>query len=172
MTIVGTINVLGREILTRVSETRINDFGIKTIKTSGSASVLKQVLKYFKEEGLIKFDKVWVSSENFSGGNAIRVYTLNSDENSKKIIRNICTEFEFGSFNPMIDLYEYKGNELEFKPNNQYDDGTPDSEFYPMKCSVKFVTYSNKPPYGTREYYSLFPPVEEILSNDTIRKVA
>ncbi len=171
MTIVGTVNVLNRDIIVRVSETRIDDYGIKTLKTSGVSSILKQVLKYFKEEGVIKFDKVWVSSENFSGGNAVRVYTLNSDENSKKTIRKICTDFEFGSFNPMIDLYEYKSNELEFIPNSQYDDGTPES-LYPMKCSVKFVTYSNKPPYGTREYYTIFPPVDELLKDLTIRKVA
>ena len=30
MTIVGTINVLGKEIVVRVSETKIDDFGIKT----------------------------------------------------------------------------------------------------------------------------------------------
>mgnify|MGYP001178787154 CR=1 FL=1 len=170
MTIVGTINVLNRDITVRVSETKIDDFGIKTIKTSGTSSIVKQVLNHFREEGIIKFDKVWVSSENFSGGNAVRVYTLNSDEKSKRIIRNICTEFEFGSFNPMIDLYEYKGNELEFKPNGQYDDGTSDSEYYPMKSSVKFVTYSNKPPYGTREYYTIFPPVDELLKDLTIMK--
>ena len=93
MTIVGTVNVLNRDIIVRVSETRIDDYGIKTLKTSGVSSILKQVLKYFKEEGVIKFDKVWVSSENFSGGNAVRVYTLNSDENSKKTIRKICTDF-------------------------------------------------------------------------------
>ena len=86
MTIVGTINVLNRDITVRVSETKIDDFGIKTIKTSGTSSIVKQVLNHFREEGIIKFDKVWVSSENFSGGNAVRVYTLNSDEKSKRII--------------------------------------------------------------------------------------
>ncbi len=169
MTIVGTINVLGKEIVVRVSETKIDDFGIKTIKTSGTSSIVKQVLNHFREEGIIKFDKVWVSSENFSGGNAVRVNTLNSDENSKKVIREICSQFEFGSFNPMIDLYEYKSEKLEFVPNEQYN---IESEFYPMDVGVKFVSYSNKPPYGTREYYTIFPPVEELLKDLTIRRVA
>ena len=110
-----------------------------------------------------------MSSEKFSGGNAVRVRTLNSDENSKKLIREICNEFEFGSFNPMTDHYEYKSDELEFVPNEQYN---IESEFYPMKVGVKFVSYSNKPPYGTREYYTIFPPVEELLKDLTIRKVA
>ena len=88
MTIVGTINVLNRDVTVRVSETKIDDFGIKTISTSGSSSILKQVLNHFRDEGVIKFDKVWVSSEKFSGGNAVRVRTLNSDENSKKVTFN------------------------------------------------------------------------------------
>ena len=52
MTIVGTINVLGKEIVVRVSETRIDDYGIKTINTSGSSSILKQVLNYLKKKEL------------------------------------------------------------------------------------------------------------------------
>tara|TARA_S200000501_G_scaffold323307_1_gene319884 strand:+ start:1469 stop:1984 length:516 start_codon:yes stop_codon:yes gene_type:complete len=171
MTIVGTIKVLGHKILTRVSETKLDDYGIKTIKTSGTSSIIEQVLNYFKEIGFINFDRIWVSSENFSHGSAVRVHTLNSDEKSKRFIRKICDSFEFGSFNPIVDRYEYKSSseELEFIPNEQYN---IESEFYPMKVGVKYVSFENKPPYGTREYYTTFPPVEEILSNITIRKVA
>ena len=43
------INVLEKEIVVRVSETKIDDFGIKTIKTSGTSSIVKQVLNHFRE---------------------------------------------------------------------------------------------------------------------------
>tara|TARA_B100001250_G_scaffold377405_1_gene366468 strand:+ start:563 stop:1078 length:516 start_codon:yes stop_codon:yes gene_type:complete len=171
MTIVGTIKVLGHKIITRVSETKVDDYGIKIIKTSGKSSIIEQVLNYFKEIGFIKFDKIWVSSESFSNGSAVRIHTLNSDENSKRFIRTICDSFEFGSFNPMINSYEYKSSsqELEFVPNEQYN---IESEFYPMKVGVKYVSFENKPPYGTREYYTFFPSVDEILSNQTVIKVS
>ena len=56
------------------------------------------------------------------------------------------------SFNPMIDLYEYKGEKLLFEPNDQYND-------LPIEISVKFVSYNNEPPYGTSEYFKLNPPM-------------
>ena len=169
MTIVGTIKVLNQKIVTRLSEIRVDEYGMKTIKTSGTSSLIEQVLNHFKEQGVINFDKVWVSSERFSGGSGVRVHTLNSDDNSKKVIREICDSFEFGSFNPIKDFYEVKSDELVFTPNEQYN---IESEFYSMKCGVKYVSYEDKPPYGTREHHTFSPSVEEFISDLKIRKVA
>ena len=54
-----------------------------------------------------------------------------------------------GSFNPMIDLYEFKSEKFEFIPNEQYIGENP------LEVSVKFVHFHNKPPYGTKEYFKL-----------------
>ena len=75
-----------------------------------------------------------------------------SDEKSEGVIRTIGNLFEYGVFNPMIDLYEYKGEKLLFEPNDQYND-------LPIEISVKFVSYNNEPPYGTSEYFKLNPPM-------------
>ncbi|MBT7373911.1 MAG: hypothetical protein HN815_07990 [Candidatus Marinimicrobia bacterium] len=151
--IVGTIKLLGQKLSTRLNRNYINDYGsMKYISTGGKSRLMKQVLNQFKELGIINFDKVWVGSENFAGGNAIRIHTLNSDEKSEGVIRTIGNLFEYGVFNPMIDLYEYKGEKLLFEPNDQYND-------LPIEISVKFVSYNNEPPYGTSEYFKLNPPM-------------
>ena len=166
MTIVGTINVLGKEIVVRVSETKIDDFGIKTIKTSGTSSIVKQVLNHFREEGLIKFDKVWVSSEEFSGGSGLRVHTLGSDEISIGKIKSICEVFTSGSFNIEKGFYEWRNDELVLFPL--------DTEEYPhnIKIGTKFVSYKNRPPYGTSEYFQTEVQQSSVLETPKYRLVA
>jgi len=152
----GTINILDKKIGVKLLENFVKYWGITT---GGRATIMKQLLKELHKQNMLQFDKVWVSSETFSGGNAIRVNTLNSDKKTNEIIQSICNEFEHGSFNPMIDLYEYKMEKLYFNPNKKLEcmlDGGLD-------IRVKFVTFTKEPPYGTSDYFKIYPPkVKEV----------
>ena len=90
----GTINILDKKIGVKLLENFVKYWGITT---GGRATIMKQLLKELHKQNMLQFDKVWVSSETFSGGNAIRVNTLNSDKKTNEIIQSICNEFEHGS---------------------------------------------------------------------------
>ena len=116
---IGKISVLGQDIVVKVLDNFIKRYGLTT---GGRSVIFKQILKELHRKEIINYDKVWVSSESFSGGNAIRVNTLNSDKKSNEIIQSICNEFEYGTFNPMIDLYEYKMEKLYYNPNKRIEE--------------------------------------------------
>lgn len=154
---IGKISVLGQDIVVKVLDNFIKRYGLTT---GGRSVIFKQILKELHRKEIINYDKVWVSSESFSGGNAIRVNTLNSDKKSNEIIQSICNEFEYGTFNPMIDLYEYKMEKLYYNPNKRIEECIFDGG---LDVRVKFVTFTKEPPYGTSDYFKIYPPkVKEV----------
>lgn len=103
-----------------------------------TASVLKQWVK-------AKFPNVVVSSasDSFSGGNSAKIYL--SDEMGNEVDKSIYDEvysfarsFQMGSFNGMIDLYEYSKDR-----DMVTDNGTP------MDISTKWVSVQNGAKWGT-----------------------
>lgn len=104
---------------------------------AATASVLKQWVK--KE-----FPKVTVysSSESFSGGNSAKIWVSDSVGNEIfkpdfDTIRDFARLFQQGSFNGMIDLYEYDSQDLETEK------GTP------IKLNTKWVSAVNGPKHAT-----------------------
>lgn len=69
-------------------------------KASLCAKAMRTELK--KEFPNIKFS---VTSENFSGGNAVNVHYV--DGVSKEKVEAITRKYQYGHFNGMIDSYEY-----------------------------------------------------------------
>jgi hypothetical protein len=101
------------------------------------ASILKQYVKQ-------KFPTVTVSAESdtYSGGDSVRVYLSTEDGNPvdssiQKDVNTFSKQFEEGSFNGMIDMYEYSYEELVT------DNGTP------IKGGAKYIFIENRPKFGT-----------------------
>lgn len=46
-----------------------------------------------------------VTSDNFSGGNAVRIHWVDGPSNEQ--IRELTDKYEYGHFDGMIDMYEY-----------------------------------------------------------------
>jgi len=158
----GKINVMGYEIpLTIptsflehnvVEEGNISGYTMTWgfLKTSGVGSVLRQVLNFLKKKGEISFDRLWIRTEVYSGGNSIRVYTTGTDEVSYVTMKNIVNLFQEGSFNGMIDLYELKNVRLRasFDIGIEFNDG---SKYLEVNCGSKYNFIYNEPPFDVRE---------------------
>ena len=101
------------------------------------ASILKQYVKQ-------KFPTVTVSaeSETYSGGDSVRVYISTEDGNPvdtsiQKDVNTFSKQFEKGSFNGMIDMYEYSDEKLVT------DEGTP------VSGGTKYAFVENRPKFGS-----------------------
>ena len=110
-----------------------------TIKMNhvAAANVVKQYVKK-------KYPEVVVSakSSSFSMGNSVDVYISDKfgnsvDETITKDVNRFLTQFEYGKFNGMIDMYEYSNQNLTT------DNGTE------IDCGVKYGHVNNRPQFGT-----------------------
>ena len=71
---------------------------------SQAAQVAKQIRMIIKAHGA----KANVISENFSGGNAVRIYFKEVSAEAYAKIFAEADKFRAGSFNSMEDIYEYR----------------------------------------------------------------
>ena len=101
------------------------------------ATLIKQYMKK-------KYPSVVCSavSEVYSGGDSVNIYL--SDERGNPIADEIVkdvdrfgTKFEEGSFNGMIDMYEYRDEELSTDNDTKINGG------------VKYLFVNNRPKFGT-----------------------
>ena len=99
------------------------------------ASVVKQYVKN-------KYPEVVVSakSDSFSMGNSVDVYISDKfgnsvDESISKDINRFGSQFEYGQFNGMIDMYEH------FDKDVQTDNGTE------IDSGVKYLHVQNRPKF-------------------------
>jgi len=100
-----------------------------------TANVVKQYVKN-------KYPNVVVSSKSnsFSGGNSVDIYLSDEygngvDESIVKDVDRFGTQFEYGRFNCMVDMYEMNSNEV------QTDNGTV------IDAGVKYVHIQNRPKF-------------------------
>jgi len=114
--------------------------GNSYVTTAQSASILRQVLKSMKSDGLIGYKKLWVRSETFAGGDAINVYTHGGT--NTELIKEVTNMFMYGSFDGMTDSYNY-GDSLSVNVN----DGSVEN------VGAKYTSYYSHSPYGTVEYH-------------------
>jgi hypothetical protein len=114
--------------------------GSTYVTTAQSASILRQVLKSMKSDGLIGYKKLWVRSETFSMGCAINVYTHGGT--NTELIKEVTNMFMYGSFDGMTDSYNY-GDSLSVTMN----DGSVND------VGAKYTSYYSSSPYGTVEYH-------------------
>ena len=111
------------------------------MNAKSAASVIKQYVKQYYPD-----IKVWAGSDVYSGGSSVRVNVSNKDGSSvdSTIYDNI-KEWEYvlkgGSFNGMIDMYEY--NE-----DDKYTDNGTELKYFPSYVFVK-----NAPKWGSVEYW-------------------
>lgn len=102
-----------------------------------SANVVKQYVKK-------KYPNVVVSSssDSFAGGNSVSIYI--SDEYGREVDNEIISDvqafgsqFVYGKFNGMIDMYEHSGKDVKS------DNGTD------IKSGVKYLSVNNRPKFCT-----------------------
>ena len=102
-----------------------------------TANVVKQYVKK-------KYPNVVVSSssDSFSMGNSVSIYI--SDEVGNEVDNNIISDvqafgsqFVYGNFNGMIDMYEYSGKDVKS------DNGTD------IKSGVKYLSVNNRPKHSS-----------------------
>ena len=142
----GLIKIMGYDIPITMPEKYLSiytsGFDMGYLSTGGKGSVLRQVLNYLKKNGVIYFDKLWIRTETYSGGNSMKCYVIGEDEKSKEIMKSIIRMFEYGKFNPMIDLYEYDTEKLEL----HLDTGMN------VQISTKYNFLYSNPPYDVKQY--------------------
>jgi len=102
-----------------------------------TANVVKQYVKK-------KYPNVVVSSssDSFAGGNSVSIYI--SDEYGREVDNEIISDvqafgsqFVYGKFNGMIDMYEYSGKDVKS------DNGTD------IKSGVKYLSVNNRPKHAS-----------------------
>ena len=102
-----------------------------------TANVVKQYVKK-------KYPNVVVSSssDSFSMGNSVSIYI--SDEYGREVDNEIISDvqafgsqFVYGKFNGMIDMYEYSGKDVKS------DNGTD------IKSGVKYLSVNNRPKHAS-----------------------
>ena len=106
-----------------------------------TASLIKQYVKKF-----FPLVKVWSKSNVYSGGSSVDVNVSYSggesicDDVFQKI-ESFSNQFKAGSFNGMIDMYEYN------EDTKTTDNNTP------LKYFPSYVFCNNKPKWGSVEYW-------------------
>ena len=141
LTINGDIYELPKSALVLKGSTKWDDETYIQMRAKYCASIIKQyVKKNFPNL------KVWASSDVYSGGSSVRVEVCNAD--GSRVVSTIFDKIskwkhilQGGTFNGMIDLYEYR----EDSPTT--DNGTP------MKYYPSHVFIDNKPKWGSVEYW-------------------
>lgn len=102
-----------------------------------TANVVKQYVKK-------KYPNVVVSSssDSFAGGNSVSIYI--SDEYGREVDNEIISDvqafgsqFVYGKFNGMIDMYEHSGKDVKS------DNGTD------IKSGVKYLSVNNRPKHAS-----------------------
>ena len=106
-----------------------------------TASIIKQFVKKF-----FPLVKVWSTSSVYSGGSSVDVNVSYSngeeiDQNVFEMISEFSNQFKAGSFNGMIDMYEYN------EGTKTTDNNTP------LKYFPSYVFCNNKPKWGSVEYW-------------------
>lgn len=106
-----------------------------------TASIIKQYVKKF-----FPLVKVWSTSSVYSGGSSVDVNVSYSngepiDQNVFEQIDTFANQFKAGSFNGMIDMYEYN------EGTKTTDNNTP------LKYFPSYVFCNNKPKWGSVEYW-------------------
>ena len=158
----GTINVMGYDIPLTIPKKYLHDYhtgqnnleGYRLwmfyLSTGGVGSIMRQVLNYLKKKNVIHFDKLWIRTENYAGGNSMNVYTLGIDDKSYEIVKDINTLFESGCFNGMEDIYEYKDNKLQasFDVGIQFENG---SKLVDVDCTTKYNHTQKGMPWDVKE---------------------
>ena len=141
LTINGDIYELPKSALVLKGSTQWEDETFIQMRAKYCASIIKQYVK----KNFPKL-KVWASSDVYSGGSSVRVEVCNAD--GSRVVSTIFDKIskwkhilQGGTFNGMIDLYEYR----EDSPTT--DNGTP------MKYYPSYVFIDNKPKWGSVEYW-------------------
>jgi hypothetical protein len=103
-----------------------------------------QVIKQFMKQ---RFPNVpyQLSTKNYSMGDSVTVYInpFKVDEQTIDQVSNtLQAQFEYGRFNPMDDIYEYKND------NGFIKDPKSGIEF-----STKYLHVQRSPKFDTKEYY-------------------
>tara|TARA_Y100000590_G_scaffold450250_1_gene589615 strand:- start:215 stop:649 length:435 start_codon:yes stop_codon:yes gene_type:complete len=133
----GTIEILGRVIDIVLPLKYLKVYGIEEkhyyLTTGGVGSVMRQVMKE-----MLEFKQMWLRTESYSGGTSIKVFF--EELNNYKLSKSIGDWFEYGSFNPMEDLYEIKGTRNILKLENGVD----------VNCDTKFCFVTNDIPWDIK----------------------
>jgi hypothetical protein len=102
---------------------------------TATAAVVKQYVKKMYPQVTVS-----VSSDSFSMGNSVSIYI--SDEVGNEVDNNIISDvqafgsqFVYGKFNGMIDMYEHSGKDIQTDGGTQIDAGT------------KYLHVQNKPKF-------------------------
>mgnify|MGYP003630314007 CR=1 FL=1 len=124
------------------------------ISIGGVGSVVRQVHKQLKQNDKMNYEKLWVKTESYSGGNSVNIYLLNPTEETKKLSKSIMNRFQYGDFNGMIDLYEYnKDGNIKLI----LEDGQE------IEVCSKYNFSRSEPPYGCKEYYEVYPQYKGVV---------
>ena len=80
----------------------------KWIITGGVGSVIRQVHNQLKKVGKMNFDKLWVKSETYAGGNSVNIYLLNPTEETIDLsLCNLSSVQSIHVFHVDIGLFIY-----------------------------------------------------------------
>ena len=141
LTILGEEYQLPISALKLKKDSKWNEETYIHMSAKHTASIIKQYVKKFFPEV-----KVWSNSQTYSGGSSCNVNLSNSDgseisQNVYEQISEFGNQFKAGSFNGMIDLYEYN------EGTKTTDNNTP------LKYFPSYVFCNNSPKWGSVEYW-------------------
>ena len=104
---------------------------------TATAAVCKQYVKKMYPQVTVS-----VSSDSFSMGNSVSVYLSDAvgneiDNNIVSDVQSFGSQFVYGKFNGMIDMYEYSGSDIQSDSGTKIDAGT------------KFLHVQNRPKHAS-----------------------
>ena len=141
---IGTFNYQDKEYQIEVSDRYIKTYNNEHyyLKIGGIGQIVRQVLNQMKQDKKVHFDKVYIKTKYYVGGNSLNCYVVGGYDDDYEIIKQFINHIQGGWFNGMIDLYEYDNIHPQFKTKDQSFD-----------VEVKYSFCHQGFPYGTKGYF-------------------
>tara|TARA_R110001599_G_scaffold240251_2_gene439773 strand:- start:385 stop:843 length:459 start_codon:yes stop_codon:yes gene_type:complete len=141
---VGTFNYQDKDYQINVSDRSIKTFNNEHyyLTISGVGQIVRQVLNQMKQDKKVHFDKIYISTKYYVGGNSLTCNVVGGYDDDYEIIKQFINHIQGGWFNGMIDLYEYDNIHPQFKTKDQSFD-----------VEVKYSFCHQGFPYGTKGYF-------------------
>jgi len=146
--VIGTFNYQDKDYKIDVSDRYIKTFNNQHyyLTTSGIGPIVRQVLNQMKQDKKVHFDKIYIKTEVYSGGNSLSCYVVGGYDDDFEIIEQFINYIQGGCFDGMIDLYTYDNIHPQFETKDQSFD-----------VEVKYSFCHQGFPYGTKGYEETRP---------------
>jgi hypothetical protein len=141
---VGTFNYQDKDYKINVSDRCIKTFNNQHyyLNTSGVGQIVRQVLNQMKQDKKVHFDKIYIQTQVYSGGDSLYCYVVGGYDDDYEVVKQFINHIQGGHFDGMDDLYTFNLTHPQFE-----------TELQNFDVEVKYSFCRKGYPYGTKGYF-------------------